>query len=108
MINVVFYEENKNLIGFEISGHSGYAEIGNDIICASVSSAAFMVANTITEILRIKGAQIKVEDAYLKFLLSSEDAKLAKTHLDGFLLHMKTLANDYSEYIICKRKRIKE
>lgn len=107
MINVVFYEENKNLIGFEISGHSGYAEIGSDIICASVSSAAYMVANTITEILRINTADIAVADAYFKFVLNSDDAKVAKAHLDGFLLHMKTLANDYNEYIICKKKKIK-
>ncbi len=31
--------------GFKISGHSGYAEAGSDIVCAAVSSAVMFMIN---------------------------------------------------------------
>lgn len=35
--------------GFSVSGHSGYSEIGTDIVCAAVSGMVMLVCNTITE-----------------------------------------------------------
>ena len=49
MIQVIFTVKDNDICGFEISGHSDYAEEGSDIVCAAVSSAALMTANTITE-----------------------------------------------------------
>jgi len=39
--------EQGNLIGFFSSGHSGYAESGQDIICASVSVLTINTINSI-------------------------------------------------------------
>ena len=50
MVTVTFYRSGDLLQGFKISGHSGYAQEGSDIVCAAVSSASLMVANTITDI----------------------------------------------------------
>lgn len=50
-----------DLIGFRISGHSGFAESGSDIVCASISSAAYMAANTITDIINIS-AEVDVDE----------------------------------------------
>ena len=33
--------------GFTCMGHAGYAKRGKDIVCAAVSSAAIMSANTV-------------------------------------------------------------
>lgn len=41
-INILKQPKTDRLYGFEISGHSGYAESGSDIICASVSSTSLM------------------------------------------------------------------
>ena len=38
------------LLGFSVLGHSGLAQEGEDILCAAVSSAAYMTANTVLEI----------------------------------------------------------
>ena len=37
MIKAVFAVKGEKFIGFTVKGHSGYAESGNDIICAGVS-----------------------------------------------------------------------
>ena len=42
---------NDRLTGFDISGHAMFAESGSDIVCASVSSAAYMAANTVTAVI---------------------------------------------------------
>ena len=38
MTNVQILKNNGNIIGFVISGHSGYAEAGSDIVCSAIST----------------------------------------------------------------------
>ncbi|MDE6775099.1 MAG: ribosomal-processing cysteine protease Prp [Ruminococcus sp.] len=45
MIRAEFHKKNGSLCGFDISGHSGYAESGSDIVCAAVSSAVQLTVN---------------------------------------------------------------
>ena len=40
MTNIQIQKQNGSIIGFIVSGHSGYAEEGADIVCASISSFA--------------------------------------------------------------------
>lgn len=104
MIKATFYSEAGSLVGFEIKGHSGYAEGGSDIICASVSSAAYMAANTVTDVIGEK-ADTEVADGYLRFVTES-DLNEVKVVLEGLKLHVNALADDYGEYIICKEKAL--
>lgn len=106
MIKATFYSDGKSLSGFEIKGHSGYADEGSDIICASVSSASYMAANTITEIIGEK-ADIEVSDGYLR-LITRSDKNEVQTMLRGLQLHVNALAEDYKKYISCTEKLFKE
>ena len=93
--------ENDLLVGFHLTGHStAYAddEVGK-LVCASVSSAAYMVANTITEII---GAEVSVtvdEDAGEMLLKVKSDFELAMPILLGFKLHMEQLSKQFTDYI---------
>ena len=49
MIQARFYETKGILTGFSFSGHSGYAEAGQDDACAAVSSAVQLTANMLEE-----------------------------------------------------------
>ena len=49
MIRAELYESNGLLNGFRISGHAGYAEKGNDVVCAAVSSAVQLIVNLLNE-----------------------------------------------------------
>jgi len=102
MIKVNFFAENGLIKGFEISGHSGAGEVGNDIICASVSSAAYLVANTITDILELN-CDIKVNDGYLKLIII-DDLSDAQQILKGLRLHLESLADDYPNNILVTRR----
>ena len=71
---------------FTIQGHSGSAECGQDIICAAVSSAAYMAVNTITEILGQK-VSADVRDGYMKISLSGTN-EAASDIIRGLELHI--------------------
>lgn len=97
MISVNFFTSGKDIVGFEISGHSGSAEAGSDIICSAVSSAAYMAANTITEIVKCK-AEADISDGYMSFYVRS-DLSDAQQILEGLKLHLEALAADYPDNI---------
>ncbi|MBR6968958.1 MAG: ribosomal-processing cysteine protease Prp [Ruminococcus sp.] len=45
MIRADFFGSEGKLRGFSFSGHSGYAEAGEDVACAAVSSAVQLTVN---------------------------------------------------------------
>ena len=51
MIQVEFSVHDHAPVGFCISGHAGAGSAGRDIVCAAVSSAAYMAANTLTDVI---------------------------------------------------------
>ncbi len=106
MIKITFYKSAENYRGFEISGHSGYGEEGDDIVCSAVSSASLLAANTITEIVGVQ-ADITVDDGYLKFI-TADCSETVQTVYKGMALHLNALAEQYNEYILCKEKLFKE
>ena len=48
MVNVTFTETGK-ILSLRIEGHAGYADAGNDIICASCAILAYTVAQFVME-----------------------------------------------------------
>ena len=40
MISIETFHSNEGILGFQISGHAGWAEAGYDIVCAAVSVLA--------------------------------------------------------------------
>lgn len=76
---------------FVILGHAG-GEHGTDVVCAAVSSAAYMAANTVTEILGVN-AKAETADGYLHFSFSG--SKAAADVIRGLRLHLEQLAGDY-------------
>lgn len=81
---------------FLIKGHSGSAEQGRDIICASVSSAAYLTANTLTEIFG-KEAKTVVKDGYMSFTTANDE--IAVGVIKGLELHIRQLEEQYPGFI---------
>jgi uncharacterized protein YsxB (DUF464 family) len=100
MTKATFYFDGNVPYGFLISGHSGFAENGEDIVCASVSSASYMVANTITEILKVN-AKIDVEEinGKMKLIVNKEQRHITKDILLGLKLHLEGLEEQYPEFL---------
>jgi len=57
MINVKFYAKN-NRYSIRTNGHAEYAPLGQDIVCASVSTLMYTLANYIADKAEEKGWKI--------------------------------------------------
>lgn len=101
MITVTFLSSDGVIKGFEIIGHSDYSQEGSDIVCAAVSSAAYMTVNTVTDIQHIN-ADVAADDGFMSIRLSLSDAKKAADIINGFRLHLTALEEQYKKYIIVK------
>lgn len=98
MIHAEFLKTKDQVVGFQISGHSGASEKGTDIVCAAVSSAAYMTANTITDIIGVS-AKIAVKDGLMFFQIPYKSSAECCYVLNGFRLHMKALKAQYPNHI---------
>ena len=80
-----------------ISGHSGYEEIGKDIVCASVSS---IVITTINAIIEIDNEAIDYSDLDNKIVIRiiKEDDIVNKL-INNMILLLESLEKDYNDYI---------
>lgn len=105
MTNIVFFTDNGLITGFSIEGHSGYAPEGEDVVCAAVSSAAYMAVNTLTDVLRITPLVLNTDEASMEMLLKSKDYSEAAVILEGFRLHISALQQQYGNYIKVKIRR---
>ncbi|MBC8533551.1 ribosomal-processing cysteine protease Prp [Yeguia hominis] len=98
MIRAEFLTAGGALAGFRISGHSDYGEEGSDIVCAAVSSAAYLVANTVTDVLHAE-ARIEVADGDMLLLLEKKAYASCQILLEGLKLHLQGLEEQYPDDI---------
>ncbi len=98
MITVEFFG-SEPVYGFHITGHSDVNPDGPEVICAGVSSAAYMTANLITEVIGIQ-PELTAEDGdmYLK-LKTEQEARRCDDVMQGLKLHLSSLAEQYPKYI---------
>ncbi len=47
MTKIVFYRSGGVFYGFEEQGHTGFAEEGNDILCAALSAMTMLIINSV-------------------------------------------------------------
>ena len=70
MTKIEFFTEDERITGFSVSGHSGYAEAGSDIVCAAISAAVAMAEATINDVCGAKAkVRVKEEDARITLTL---------------------------------------
>ena len=94
MTRCEFFTENERITGFSISGHSGYAEAGADIVCAAISAVVSMTEATVNDICGAK-AKVRVKDADARITLtlpaSCDEEDSVQAVLAGMLLYLCNL-----------------
>ena len=102
MTRCEFFTENDRITGFSISGHSGYAESGADIVCAAVSAVVTMAEATVNDVCGAKAkVRVKGEDARVTLTLpaSCDEEDTVQAVLAGMMLTLCSLRDDYPDYI---------
>ena len=94
--------EDNRITGFCISGHSGYADAGSDILCASIRSAVCVAECTITDVCGVR-AKIRDEEekprTSLTLPVSCDEEEAVQAVLAGMMLTLCSMRDDYPDYI---------
>ena len=98
MICATLLTRHGSLCGFDVQGHAGAAVSGKDIVCAAVSSAVYMAANTILEVCGCQ-ADVRQADGKLSLLVADADLPKAQQVLKGLQIHLQGLVDQYPKFI---------
>ena len=105
MIKVEFFG-NEPVYGFHITGHSDINPEGPEILCAAVSSAAYMTANAVTEVIGLKPVLLNRDgNMYLK-VKTEQEAEQCRVLFDGLKLHLRKIAKDYPKYLKIRNSEV--
>lgn len=100
MTSVRFYRQDGRTTAFEAVGHAGYAEEGEDIVCAAVTSAVQLTHCFLTDILGIEVKTVVDEDSARIFVeLPKEVDVQAENAVDALMVHLTALKEDYPDFI---------
>jgi uncharacterized protein YsxB (DUF464 family) len=99
MTTIRFFRTHGRISGFSCQGHSGYAEAGEDIVCAAVTSAIRLVECTLNDVQDL-GAPFHVDDEAAEISLSlPQGASRGQDILQGMFLYMRELSREYPYHL---------
>lgn len=98
------------IIGFEVSGHSGYAEVGKDIVCAAVSAIVQTAILGLTDVVGIEVVYHQRSGkarCRLPEWLTGDLRREANIVLETMLCGLKSIQEGYGPYIKVEERRVK-
>lgn len=108
MIDVTIYKNSDlDSVGFYVSGHAGYANTGEDIVCSAVSALTITVCNSLEalceEAFHMNSNQETGEIEYFFDETPGHDALLI---MKVFEIGISDICNSYSDYICLTFKEV--
>ena len=102
MINFIVKYDNKTCSYFELSGHSGYANIGYDIVCSGVTTACYTTLNILEKINKEAfkmtdantSGHLRVDLDYTK-LLDNNEIKLFNLIIQSLVEIIEEISSQY-------------
>ena len=103
MVDIIIYKNEKHeCVGFDSCGHAGFAESGEDIVCAAVSVLTINTINAIDAFTKNE-ADIETDEeaGILRYRVKGSPAKETTLLLETMILGLQTMVDDenYEEYI---------
>ncbi len=109
MTKITFYKRDGVYFGFKETGHTGYGEAGDDILCSALSAMTMLIINTV-EISYASKVDYTIDeksaDIELKVLAalpeyeSDEKKRYAISGLiQGYLCQLGDLMEEYYDYL---------
>ncbi len=110
MIAITIVKSGQNIMTIDITGHSGYAEAGSDIVCSAISTLAENLALSLNRIVDVTPNIIRDESIpHLSISIPSttkgKKFELAQVLMQSAVLGMKEVRDGYNKFI--KIKEIK-
>jgi uncharacterized protein len=110
MINITIYRNQTGLIqSFTMKGHALFADHGLDIVCAGASAVSFGTINAVHELTGITPDIEQGEDGFLSCRLPANISESIQAKiqllLEGMVISLQTIEEQYGEHIIITFKR---
>ena len=104
MTTVTFLTEDARIIGFDVQGHSGWGESGEDIVCAAITSAVRLVEATVNDVMGLCAAvKVREADSSISLRLPGGLANTAESTcqnlLTGLMVYLAQLHDEYPDNI---------
>lgn len=102
MIKITIYKNPVgDYMGFQSKGHAGYADHGQDIVCAAVSVLVINLVNSLDSLTKDTFGLTQNEDSGLiKVVFNNTLSKEANLLVESFLLGIRGIVTDYGrDYI---------
>lgn len=105
MTTATFYRNGDGqVIRFFIAGHAGFADHGEDIVCASISMLSLSIINGIEEVVGQK-LNHSIDEINGTLLCSVPEGieqnvmKMTQILMETLVLNMKELSRSYPDYV---------
>lgn len=109
MTKITFYKKNGVYFGFKETGHTGYGESGDDILCSALSAMTMLIINTVevsydarvqyTVDEETADIELKVPSALPEYESDEKKRYAISGLLMGYLIQLGDLTEDYYEYL---------
>ena len=102
MTRVTFYQNSeKQCVGFDVKGHAGYAEEGEDIVCAAISA---LVINTVNSIEAFTEDEFRVDvdekSADICVFFEEKPSRECLLFLNSLILGLQRMEDEqYTDFI---------
>ena len=106
MITIKVRKKNGSYVEFISKGHAGYAEAGQDIVCAAVSA---LVINTVNSLDAFTDDQFEVQqdDGYVSFHFTAPVTEKGTLLMDSLILGLTEIEHSYNNrYLTVKVKEV--
>ena len=102
MITVTIFKDSAGFAcGFELNGHAGYGESGQDIVCAAVSALALNTVNSVEAFTEDAfSGEMDEESGRLSMRFTSPVSRESKLLMDSLILGLEDTAESYGEEYI--------
>ena len=107
MITITVKKRNGNYLEFVSKGHAGYAEEGQDIVCAAVS---VLIINTVNSLEKFTEEQIEAEadEGYVSIhFKTNPNTEHGKLLMDSLILGLTEIEHSYNNrYLTVRVKEV--
>ena len=106
MIEIEIIRKGDRIISLTSKGHAGYADYGQDIVCAAVS---VLVINTVNSLEAFTDDQFEVreDDGYVSFHFTTPVSEKGKLLMDSLILGLTEIEHSYNNrYLTVKVKEV--
>ena len=104
MTTITFHTEGNRIVGFDARGHAGYADEGEDIVCAAVTSTIRLIECVLNDVMGLcASVKVDAENTSISLRLPGSLGQTAENTcqnlLTGMMVYLSQLHSEYPEHV---------